>query len=198
MSRKNEDIYNFIRDISYNYNIPEIDLLKLWSNYGVRIKDLPNNDKKTIVYTDGSCIKNPGPGGWAIRIIFSNGDIEEYGGRSESTTNNKMELKAIIEALSKLIKYKPIVIYTDSQYAINGITKWVKRWAKNGWKTATGGQVKNKSKWVKLDYLLTNHYADGSYVTWVHVPSHTGEINNERVDEIAKSYAKNKPVQLIK
>ncbi len=136
--------------------------------------------EKVIIYTDGACSGNPGKGGWGALLISGENRREIYGGEL-STTNNKMELTAVIEAL-KLLKYKcDVEVWTDSQYVKNGITEWIFGWKKNGWKNSQKQPVKNKDLWVKLDELSSFHN-----VSWHWVKGHNGHIENERVDELAR------------
>ena len=137
------------------------------------------------IYTDGSCIKNPGRGGWAA-IILDDGKKIEIKGNKKDTTNNQMELLAPIQALKKIPKGSKVQIFTDSKYVKSGITEWVHNWKKNGWKTANKQDVKNKELWLELD-LLNNEFEIG----WNWVKAHsTDELNNE-VDLLARSAANN-------
>ena len=132
------------------------------------------------IYTDGSCLENPGNGGWAA-IIINDGKKTEIKGSKKNTTNNQMELLAPIEALKKIPKASKIEIFTDSKYVKLGITKWINNWKKNGWKTADKQPVKNKELWEELD-LLANEFE----ISWNWVKAHsTDELNNE-VDLIAR------------
>lgn len=152
------------------------------------------NRDPIIVYTDGSSLGNPGPGGWGAVILYPDKQVEELGGRNLHTTNNKMELTAPIEALKKISKRKePIFIYTDSSYVINGITKWVKGWQKKGWKTIAKKEVLNKELWEKLLKLSSKHR-----ISWHHVRAHQGVPANERVDLIATSFASHNKISLYK
>ncbi|MBD5405735.1 ribonuclease HI [bacterium] len=135
---------------------------------------------KVIIYTDGACSGNPGNGGWGALLISGEKRREIYGGEKD-TTNNQMELTAVIEAL-KLLKYKcDVDVWTDSQYVKNGISDWIIGWKKNGWKNSQKKPVKNKDLWVKLDELSSFHN-----VSWHWVKGHNGHIENERVDELAR------------
>ena len=137
------------------------------------------------IYTDGSCIENPGKGGWAA-IILNNGNKIEIKGNKENATNNQMELLAPIQALKKIPKGSKVQIFTDSKYVKSGITEWIHNWKKNGWKTAGKQEVKNKELWLELD-LLNNEFE----ISWNWVKAHsTDELNNE-VDSLAKSAANN-------
>ena len=135
------------------------------------------------IYTDGSCLKNPGNGGWAA-IININNEIKKISGSAKDTTNNKMELMAPIKALQELKEQQPIEIYTDSQYVKLGITDWIHKWIKNDWQTSKGEPVKNKELWMQL-YELTKSYE----IKWIWVKAHAGNTLNEEVDLLAKEAA---------
>ena len=136
------------------------------------------------IYTDGSCLENPGKGGWAA-IIINNGQKTQIKGSKKNTTNNQMELLAPIEALKKIPKGSKVQIFTDSKYVKSGITEWIHNWKKNGWKTATKQKVKNKDLWNELD-LLSSEFE----ISWNWVKAHSiDELNNE-VDLIAREAAK--------
>ena len=135
------------------------------------------------IYTDGSCLNNPGNGGWAA-IINDNGVIKKISGSVKDTTNNKMELMAPIKALQEIKGNEQIEIYTDSQYVRLGITDWVHKWIKNNWQTSKKESVKNKELWVQLYEL--NNLCD---VKWIWVKAHAGNILNEEVDLLAKQAA---------
>ena len=135
------------------------------------------------IYTDGSCLENPGNGGWAA-IIIDDEKKTQIKGSKKNTTNNQMELLAPIEALKKIPKGSKIEIFTDSKYVKSGITEWIHNWKKNGWKTADKQPVKNKELWEELD-LLANEFE----ISWNWVKAHsTDELNNE-VDLIAREAA---------
>ena len=135
------------------------------------------------IYTDGSCLNNPGDGGWAA-IININGNIKKISGSSKDTTNNKMELMAPIKALQEIKKKQKIEIYTDSQYVRLGITDWINKWIKNNWQTSKNENVKNKELWVEL-YELSKSFK----ISWIWVKAHAGNTLNEEVDLIAKKAA---------
>ena len=135
------------------------------------------------IYTDGSCLKNPGNGGWAA-IININNKIKKISGSAKDTTNNKMELMAPIKALQELKEQQPIEIYTDSQYVKLGITDWIHKWIKNNWQTSKREPVKNKELWMQL-YELTKSYE----IKWIWVKAHAGNTLNEEVDLLAKQAA---------
>ena len=135
------------------------------------------------IYTDGSCLKNPGNGGWAA-IININDEIKKISGSVKDTTNNKMELMAPIKALQEIKEKQPIEIYTDSQYVRMGITDWVHKWIKNNWQTSKKEPVKNKELWIQLYDLNKSHE-----IKWIWVKAHAGNILNEEVDLLAKQAA---------
>jgi len=139
------------------------------------------------IYTDGSCLGNPGPGGWAA--ISACDKITICGGEGPSTTNNIMELTAVIKVLEKLLdtgnELMPVTIYTDSNYVKMGITDWCKKWARNSWHTSTGQPVKNKSLWCKLVKLTEQFYA----LKWQWVKAHNKNPLNEKVDKLAREVA---------
>ena len=135
------------------------------------------------IYTDGSCLNNPGDGGWAA-IINNNGQVRKISGSVKDTTNNKMELMAPIKALQELKGNEQIEIYTDSQYVRLGITDWVHKWIKNNWQTSKKEPVKNKKLWIQLHEL--NNSSD---VKWIWVKAHAGNTLNEEVDLLAKQAA---------
>jgi len=135
------------------------------------------------IYTDGSCLENPGKGGWAA-IINDNGNIKKINGSEKNTTNNRMELMAPINALKNMNSKEEINIYTDSQYVKLGITEWINTWIKNDWQTSKKEVVKNKDLWIEL-YNLNNSLN----VKWNWVKAHAGDPLNEEVDLLAKKAA---------
>tara|TARA_B100001173_G_C15587343_1_gene378962 strand:+ start:52 stop:477 length:426 start_codon:yes stop_codon:yes gene_type:complete len=135
------------------------------------------------IYTDGSCLNNPGNGGWAA-IINDNGKIQKISGREKNTTNNKMELTAPINALKKIKKGESVEIYTDSKYVKLGITEWINKWIKNNWQTSKKENVKNKELWLEL-YELNNSLT----IKWIWIKAHAGDLLNEEVDSLAKKAA---------
>ena len=141
--------------------------------------------KQVEVYTDGACSGNPGPGGWGA-ILEYKGLKKELSGGEKSTTNNRMELTAVIEALKALKKECDITIYTDSRYVMDGVQEWMPNWKLNGWKTTNKkSPVKNVELWQILDSLLSKHK-----IKWVWVKGHNGHPENERVDKLARDEAK--------
>jgi ribonuclease HI len=135
------------------------------------------------IYTDGSCLNNPGNGGWAA-IININNEVKKISGSVKDTTNNKMELMAPIKALQTIKERQPIEIYTDSQYVKLGITDWIHKWIKNNWRTSKKEPVKNKELWIQLYDLNKSHE-----INWIWVKAHAGNILNEEVDLLAKQAA---------
>ncbi len=137
--------------------------------------------------TDGACSGNPGPGGWGGLIIFDDNSSLEIGGSEQNTTNNRMELTAAIKTLEKLRNFQlreNFKLSTDSKYVIEGYSKWITKWKKNGWKTSTGKSVQNLDLWKKIDDLRING------LNMEFVKGHSGDKNNERVDLIATSHSK--------
>ena len=141
---------------------------------------------KYVVYTDGACSGNPGPGGWGAVILNKERNEINISGKVKSTTNNRMELMAPIMALRKIKKASKIIIYTDSIYLKNGITTWIKKWEKNGWMSANKKPVKNKDLWVTLNTLSKQQVVD-----WKWVKAHAGNKYNEIADMLATKAIKN-------
>ena len=135
--------------------------------------------KQVIIYTDGACRGNPGPGGWGALIKFDEVKKEIFGG-SKDTTNNQMELSAAIEGLAILKEPCSVELFTDSKYVMDGITQWIQNWKKNNWRTAAKKDVKNKELWKKLDELISYHQ-----VQWYWVKGHSGDMGNETADFLA-------------
>lgn len=134
---------------------------------------------KVQIYTDGACRGNPGPGGWGALLIFGDKEKELYGGEPE-TTNNRMELMAAIQSLESLTRACPVELTTDSNYVKNGISDWMEKWKKNGWRTANKKPVKNIDLWQRLDQAVQRHS-----VEWHWVKGHSGHPENERADQLA-------------
>ena len=147
-----------------------------------------NSDSIAIeAATDGACSGNPGPGGWGGLIIFDDNSELEIGGSEQNTTNNRMELTAAIKTLEKLKTYKlkeNFKLRTDSKYVIEGYTKWITNWKRNGWKTSSGKSVQNLDLWQKIDQLRING------LVMEYVKGHSGDKQNDRVDKIATNYSK--------
>jgi ribonuclease HI len=155
----------------------------------------------TLVFADGACSGNPGPGGWGVIIVTPGGEVTELGGHEPGTTNNRMEMTAVGKALRHLERTPgPVHIYTDSTYVIQGITRWVFGWSRRGWKTASGGEVANALYWKRLMALLAARKEafppEAARVDWLYVRGHQGVPGNERVDEIAVAFSKGRSVQL--
>ena len=136
--------------------------------------------KSVVIYTDGACSGNPGPGGWGALLRFGEVEKELCGGQRE-TTNNRMELQAAIEALNALKFRCHVQLYTDSSYVKNGIMEWMKGWKAKGWKTAAKKPVKNQDLWQELDAATLKHTID-----WHWVKGHAGHPDNEKADELAR------------
>ena len=135
--------------------------------------------KQVIIYTDGACRGNPGPGGWGALIKIDNAEKEIFGGQP-NTTNNQMELTAAIKGLAALKENCNVELFTDSRYVMDGITQWIQNWKKNNWRTSAKKDVKNKELWQKLDNLITQHQ-----VQWHWVKGHSGDAGNETADFLA-------------
>lgn len=133
------------------------------------------------IYTDGACSGNPGPGGWGAVVICQSLESDLNGGEVH-TTNNRMEMMAAVESLKALPLSCRVTLYTDSMYLRDGVSLWMKNWKKNGWKTASGGSVKNQDIWIELDALLLKHD-----IEWKWVKGHAGHPLNERADTLARS-----------
>ena len=137
---------------------------------------------KVIIYTDGACSGNPGYGGWGAYLIYEN-NKKKISGSEVNTTNNRMELRAAIEGLNALKRPCKVMLYTDSVYLKDGITKWIIKWEKNNWKNANKKEVKNKDLWIKLDSQIEKHE-----IIWKWVKGHTGNLNNEKADSLARKF----------
>ena len=135
------------------------------------------------VFTDGACLGNPGPGGWAALLRFGAREKELSGGETD-TTNNRMELMAAIAAIEALKRACTVVVTTDSEYVRRGVEEWMARWQANGWRTSDKKPVKNRDLWERLGAALTDHN-----VRWHWVRGHTGHVENERVDQLAREAA---------
>jgi ribonuclease HI len=138
--------------------------------------------KKVSLYTDGACSGNPGPGGWGALLRY-NGHEKELGGGATDTTNNRMEMMAVIEGLSAIKDPCHVTLYTDSKYVMDGVTKYIDNWKRKGWKTADKKPVKNQDLWELIDAQTTRHK-----IEWVWVKGHAGHVENERVDELARAH----------
>lgn len=144
---------------------------------------MQQNNSLLEIYTDGACLGNPGPGGWGAILLYK-GHEKKISGHERDSTNNRMELKAVIEALRHLKKSAEAVIYTDSKYVMDGITKWIFNWKKNDWRTADRKPVKNADLWRELDAEVSQHQ-----LKWVWVKGHDGNHYNEIVDKLARDAA---------
>ena len=145
-----------------------------------RAAALPGSEGKAIdIYTDGACKGNPGPGGWGALLRYNGTEREIFGGEA-ATTNNRMELTAVIEALQTLTRPCRVILHTDSTYVQKGITEWINGWKARGWRTAAKEPVKNSDLWRKLDEVVRGHDID-----WIWVKGHAGHEGNERADALA-------------
>lgn len=140
----------------------------------------PDTRPEIVVYTDGACSGNPGPGGWGA-ILISGPHRKEINGGEAATTNNRMELLAAISALEALKHPSKVELHTDSMYVRDGISKWIHGWKRNGWKTADKKEVKNAELWKRLDAAVKRHVID-----WRWVRGHAGHPENERADQLAR------------
>jgi ribonuclease HI len=138
-------------------------------------------DKTITIYTDGACSGNPGPGGWGALLLWQGHERELFGGAPD-TTNNRMELQAAIEALGSLKRTSEVILYTDSVYVRDGVTKWIHGWKRNGWRTSDKKPVKNADLWQVLDEVAARHRID-----WRWVKGHAGNEGNERADALARA-----------
>lgn len=137
---------------------------------------------QVVIYTDGACKGNPGPGGWGVLLRSSDGSEKELFGGELTTTNNRMEMTAVIEALTALKRPCTVTLHLDSQYVLKGITEWLVGWKAKGWKTAAKQPVKNVDLWQKLDALVAG---GGHTIDWRWVKGHAGDPGNERADALA-------------
>jgi ribonuclease HI len=135
---------------------------------------------EVVIYTDGACSGNPGRGGWGV-VLRWNGTRKELHGGDAQTTNNRMELMAAIQALEALNRPSRVQLHTDSTYLLNGITKWIAAWQRNGWRTSARKPVKNEDLWRRLVEAMNGHE-----VSWLWVKGHAGEEGNERADALAR------------
>jgi ribonuclease HI len=138
---------------------------------------------RVTIFTDGGCVGNPGPGGWAALLQYGANE-KELSGRFRQTTNNRMELRAAIEALEALKRPCAVELYTDSQYLRDGITQWIHTWQRNGWRTGDKKPVKNQDLWRRLLVAVERHQPAGG-VEWCWLKGHAGDPRNERVDQLA-------------
>ena len=143
--------------------------------------DLQTSTQHVVIYTDGACKGNPGPGGWGA-MLTSGDTVKELFGGEMGTTNNRMEMTAVIEALAALKRPCRVTLYLDSEYVRKGITEWISGWKARGWRTAAKQPVKNIDLWQKLDNLITS---SGHTIEWRWVKGHAGDPGNERADALA-------------
>ena len=143
-----------------------------------------DSNKNIDIYTDGACSGNPGKGGWGVYLKIDNEEIQ-LNGAKDNTTNNRMELTAVIEALKYLKCKSNINLFTDSKYVMQGIKEWIHNWKKNNWKTSKREPVKNKELWIELDKLVSLHN-----IQWKWVKGHSGDYGNERADYLATTAIK--------
>lgn len=149
-----------------------------------------------MIYSDGACSGNPGPGGWGSIVLTPDNHVLELGGGDPSTTNNRMEMMAALRALQHVqAQPTPVHFYTDSTYLIRGITQWIFGWKKRGWKTAEGADVSNKDLWEELDAVVKKR-AQNARIEWKYSRGHVGTPGNERCDRIAVAFSKNDYVSL--
>lgn len=141
--------------------------------------DKKETSENVIMYTDGACRGNPGPGGWGVSLRY-NGTQKNLYGADQQTTNNRMELMAAIQGLESLTRKCPVSLYTDSKYVLDGVTKWMDNWKSRGWKTAAKKPVKNVELWQRLDAATQNHT-----IEWIWVKGHSGDEGNEMADSLA-------------
>ena len=139
-----------------------------------------DQDNIVTIYTDGSCLSNPGPGGWAAILQWRDNE-REIVGHEPDTTNNRMELKAAIMGLNAVTRKMPIALHTDSRYVMEGVQDWMPRWKANGWKTASKKPVANQDLWKMLDEAVSRHQ-----IIWHWVKGHAGDELNERCDQLAR------------
>lgn len=144
------------------------------------------------IFTDGACLKNPGPGGWAARLKYSDGRVIEIGGADPHTTSNRMELFAAIQGLEEAGEAPAVTLVTDSEYLRKGITHWIRSWKRNNWKTAAKKPVLNQDLWYRLDQL------NGPHVTWIYTRGHAGDPDNERCNQLAQAFARGQQPELMR
>ncbi len=148
-----------------------------------------------LIYTDGACLGNPGPGGWGA-VVSAKNKVWELGGAAQSTTNNRMELTACIEALRRTHskELNTAVVVTDSLYVLKGITEWIFKWKQNGWRSSSGKEVLNQDLWQRLDQACSL-WAGG--IKWAHCRGHRGVEANERCDTIGGAFARGESIDLL-
>ena len=147
-----------------------------------------------LIFTDGACSGNPGPGGWGAVVTLPEGEVKELGGSGTDTTNNRMELMAAIKSLAHIRDdQRPVHLYTDSTYVIRGITQWIWGWMRRGWVNAEGNAVQNKDLWIKLKDIVQDRKVKPA---WKYSRGHVGTPGNERCDEIAVAFSQKKWIDL--
>lgn len=155
------------------------------------------NSNKCIIFSDGACSGNPGPGGWGSVVLLPNQIVTELGGGEVNTTNNRMEMMAALKALIFIKKHHGSVdFYTDSTYLIRGITQWIWGWKRNGWRTAEGNEVSNRDVWEELAAVVSARGVEGK-IDWKYSRGHIGIPGNERCDEIAVAFSKQDHIHLF-
>jgi ribonuclease HI len=155
------------------------------------------HNTKHLLFTDGSSLGNPGPGGWGAVLLLLGERVIEMGGSAKHTTNNRMELLALIEGLKRMKDESgDLMIFTDSKYVHKGATEWVAGWQRRGWKTMAKTDVENRDLWETALLFLDTRKRSGR-IMWTHVPGHSGIVGNERCDAIATGFAKHDDVQLF-
>lgn len=149
-----------------------------------------------LLFADGSSLGNPGPSGWGAIVVVGRHTVRELGGRKKISTNNEMELTALYEGLREL-ENEPgnLDVYTDSSYVVQGMTRWIKGWEQNGWKTKSKTDVVNRALWEKISALVKTREKSG-VIRWHHVPGHSGVVGNERCDAIANAFAAGEEIEL--
>jgi ribonuclease HI len=151
----------------------------------------PPASPELVIYSDGSCLGNPGPGGWAVRLKYADGRLRELGGHCPDTTNNRMELYAAIRGLEAAGPAGSIHLVTDSEYLRRGITSWIHQWKQRGWRTAAKKPVLNQDLWQALDRLNSNR------VHWRHTRGHAGDPDNQRCDDLAQAFSRGARPELL-
>ncbi len=149
-----------------------------------------------LIFTDGACSGNPGPGGFGTVIVYPEGKVKELGGGADQTTNNRMEMLAVVKGLEEIEPSQAdVLVLTDSTYVIKGITAWIFGWRKKGWKNSAGAEVANKDLWQQLDQVVSKRKRR-SKISWGYVRGHQGVPGNERCDEIGVAFSKKRFIKL--
>lgn len=158
---------------------------------------MPHQRKQILIYTDGSSLGNPGPGGWGAVFVFDDEKVKEIGGRKKETTNNAMELTAVSRALEEVLQTKKearVKMFMDSKYVLNGVTSWMYGWEQNGWKTKAKESVKNLELWKRV-LKSVREVKNECEISFEHIPGHSDHPGNERADDIAREFAEGKKVK---